>query len=77
MNERIKELYRLSWEPSTAICPASNQPYESKCFSADLFAELIVHECATFLYENSGYDNSNYSWHPEPEDLLQHFGIKE
>jgi hypothetical protein len=40
------------------------------------FAELIVRECAKFLEENSGYDNSNNAWHPEPEDLLQHFGVE-
>jgi hypothetical protein len=41
------------------------------------FAQLIVKECAKFLEENSGYDNSNNAWHPEPEDLLQHFGVEE
>ncbi len=40
------------------------------------FAELIVRECAKFLEENSGYDNANNSWHPEPEDLLQNFGFE-
>lgn len=39
--------------------------------------ELIVRECAKFLDENSGYDNSNNAWHPEPEDLLKHFGVEE
>lgn len=41
------------------------------------FAELIVRECAKFLDENSGYDDANNAWHPEPEDLLKHFGMKE
>ena len=40
------------------------------------FAELIVKECAKFLEENSGYDNANNAWHPEPEELLQHFGVE-
>ena len=40
------------------------------------FAQLIVQECAKFLDENSGYDNSNNAWHPEPEDLLKHFGVE-
>jgi hypothetical protein len=39
-------------------------------------AELIVRECAKFLDKNSGYDECNNSWHPEPEDLLQHFGVE-
>ena len=46
-------------------------------FSPEKFAELIVKECAKFLDENSGYDNSNNAWHPEPEDLLKHFGVEE
>ena len=40
------------------------------------FAELIIKECAKFLEENSGYDDSNNAWHPEPEDLLKHFGVE-
>ena len=44
---------------------------------ADKFAELIVRECANFLDENSGYDDCNNAWHPEPEDLLEHFGVEE
>jgi len=39
------------------------------------FAELLIKECAKFLEDNSGYDNSNHSWHPEPEELLAHFGL--
>jgi hypothetical protein len=42
---------------------------------SEKLAELIVKECAKFLEENSGYDACNNAWHPEPEDLLQHFGI--
>jgi hypothetical protein len=45
--------------------------------AADLkkFAELLVKECAKFLEVNSGYDDCNNAWFPEPEDLLQHFGV--
>ena len=50
---------------------------ESAAIYNEKFAELIVKECAKFLEENSGYDNSNNAWHPEPEDLLQHFGVEE
>jgi hypothetical protein len=28
------------------------------------------------LDDNSGYDGSDNAWHPEPEELLQHFGIE-
>ena len=41
------------------------------------FAELIVRECAKYLEENSGYDDANNAWHPEPEELLEHFGVEE
>ena len=40
------------------------------------FAEMIVRECAKFLDENSGYDDSNNAWHPEPEDMMKHFGVE-
>lgn len=40
------------------------------------FAELIIKECAKFLDENSGYDHTT-GWHPEPEELLEHFGVSE
>ena len=50
---------------------------ETECgFDPEKFAELIVKECAKFLDDNSGYDDSNNSWHPEPEELLKHFGVE-
>jgi hypothetical protein len=45
--------------------------------NVDEFAELIVRECAKYLEENSGYDDANNAWHPEPEELLEHFGVEE
>ena len=68
MNERIKELLKQS---------NYDARYCSEDFDPAKFAELIVRECAKFLDENSGYDNSNNAWHPEPEDLLKHFGVEE
>jgi hypothetical protein len=41
------------------------------------YAASIVRECAKFLEDNSGYDDCNNAWHPEPEDLLNHFGVSE
>jgi hypothetical protein len=41
------------------------------------FAELIVRECAKYLEENSGYDDCDNAWFPEPEHLLRHFGVEE
>ena len=46
MNERMLELYRQAHVPNTAIDPSNNMPYETTCFSAEKFAELIVRECA-------------------------------
>jgi hypothetical protein len=42
-----------------------------------VLSELIVRECAKFMDENSGYDDANNAWYPEPEDMLKHFGVKE
>ena len=35
----------------------------------ELFAELIVRECAEVVYSRSG--------HATPQDLYEHFGVKE
>jgi hypothetical protein len=65
MNEKIKLFMVMAEDPDHGfIIP-------------EKFAELIVRECAKFLDENSGYDDANNAWHPEPEDLLKHFGIEE
>ena len=45
MNERIRKLYKQAHVPDTAIDPSNNMPYETMCFSADKFAELIVAKC--------------------------------
>ena len=47
MNKRmLGELYKQAHVPHTAIDPSNNMPYETTCFSAEKFAELIVEECA-------------------------------
>lgn len=71
MNERIQEL------AEQAEMAANNGDSVDVKIMMDKFAELIVRECAKFLEENSGYDESNNAWHPEPEDLLKHFGVEE
>ena len=71
MNERIKEL-------------AEQAGYEKDMFGVghwdmpecQKFAELIVRECAKFMDENSGYNDSDGCWFPEPEDMLKHFGVE-
>ena len=73
MNERIKELA----EQATTYIEPTFSSGEGWIFDKEKFAELIVRECAKFLNDNSGYDQCNNSWFPEPEELLQHFGVKE
>ena len=69
MNEKIRELAEQAGysKDYLAIGLPSNM---------EKFAELIVRECAKFLDENSGYDDANNAWHPEPEELLEHFGVE-
>jgi hypothetical protein len=74
MNERIKELARMS---GFTVDETGTFTEFAEMTRLDCFAELIVKECAKFLDENSGYDECNNSWHPQPEDLLQHFGVEE
>jgi len=66
MNERLKELMLEAGYAAPELAGRANK-----------LAELIVRECAKFLEENSGYDDANNAWHPEPEELLQHFGVEE
>lgn len=72
MNERIKQLADQAgadvWGDEVAA---------SQYFDIEKFAELIVRECAKFMDENSGYNDSNGCWFPEPEDMLKHFGVEE
>jgi hypothetical protein len=68
MNDRIKELAKQCW----------NERWEGQLhFDNEKFAELIVRECAKFMDENSGYNDSDGCWFPEPEDMLKHFGVEE
>jgi hypothetical protein len=76
MNERIDQLWGQALDltvPETYSQLSHSQVLKIK----QVFAELIVRECAKFMDENSGYDDSNNAWHPEPEDLLKHFGVEE
>lgn len=52
-------------------------PEEKQRIWTEKFAELIVRECAKFMDENSGYNDSNGCWFPEPEAMLKHFGFEE
>ena len=75
MNENIKNLWDAALEE---FC--KQNPYATIMLPEPLrekFAEMLIKECAKFLDENSGYDDSNNAWHPEPEELLEHFGVSE
>ena len=52
MNKRMLELYKQAHVPCTTIDPSNNMPYETTCFSADRFAELIIKECTTICNES-------------------------
>jgi hypothetical protein len=75
MNAKMLELYRQAQVPHTAIDPSNNMPYETTCFSADKFAELIVRECAIIDFCKSpagltGEQDNNVS-----KMIKQHFGV--
>lgn len=78
MNERLKEFLP---NPTFVDYEITPQPQ----YGADFYNEQrmieygrrIVQECAKFIEENSGYDDSNNAWHAESEDLLKHFGIEQ
>jgi hypothetical protein len=69
MNERIQELMKQAGTDVSGKWMGVDH--------ATKFAELIVKECAKFLEDNSGYGECNDAWHPEPEELLEHFGVNE
>lgn len=76
MNERIQELVKQAGgighdDDGNELTPALVGKGLEK------FAELIVRECAKFMDENSGYNDSDGCWFPEPEDMLKHFGVEE
>jgi hypothetical protein len=77
MNERIIELAKQAGLELSTVLKDYVTPVKSITIEQRKFAELIVRECAKFLEDNSGYDDSNNAWHPEPEDMLKHFGVEE
>jgi len=77
MNEKIKQLAEQAGISFTDY--GSGEFFDENDIDVpnlEKFAELIVRECAKFLDENSGYDDANNAWHPEPEELLEHFGVE-
>ena len=70
MNEQ--KLTELWWKARIGY---NNQSCDPEVLAK--FAELIIRECAKFMDENSGYNDSDGCWFPEPEDMLKHFGVEE
>jgi hypothetical protein len=67
----------LKFKELAAKAGYSGLIYEISAEGLHKFATLIIKECAQFMEDNSGYDQANNAWHPEPEDLLKHFGVDE
>ena len=78
MNERIKQLAEQAGLLSKQLGPSvETRHMKKKEQELGKFAELIVREAARFLSVNSGYDECDNAWFPEPEDMLAHFGVEE
>lgn len=73
MNKRIEQLAKHAFDKAN---DGTLSDIKIPKVFIEEFAESIIEECAKFLDENSGYDGANNAWHPEPEDLLEHFGVK-
>lgn len=65
MNERIRELA----EQATKHYPATESSGEFSTFDKEKFAELIVRECASVVFKNTGPKSAL--------NVLEHFGVEE
>lgn len=74
MNTALLELYKLAQVPQTAIDPSNNMPYETTCFSADMFAKLIIEECVKVGRDAWLTDNSTVPTFPLKQ-IKHHFGV--
>ncbi len=78
MKERIKELYeqahieRQQEYFSSVVDPTIKSVSVTRHFDLDLFAELIVRECASAV--NSRDDSDTGFW---ANIIKEHFGVKE
>ena len=68
MNERMKELAKQA-----GFGPTAN-PYERQAFDVNMFAELIVRECANVVDEHEPLN----TWTKRYSTLIkEHFGVEE
>ena len=76
MNEElIEKLDDLAFEFAMSSISYGGENFSD--IQRNKFAELIIRECAKFLDDNLSYDNAGNTICPEPEDLLNHFGISD
>ena len=61
MNQRIRELAEQCWD----------QRLDGRHFDREMFAELIIDECANWINENVGMINEDAR-----ADLHKHFGVE-
>ena len=83
MNEQMLELYKQAHVPHTAIDPSNNMPYETTCFSAEKFAELIVREMCQVINDDCELQMrqriiTNLGGLNQARELItKHFGVDE
>ena len=63
MNERIKEFMKQA-----GFGPTAN-PYERQALDVNMFAELIIRECANIADTAEPYKSS--------DNILKHFGVED
>ena len=68
MNEQIKALMDQTLDEKFSGTWSTMDMQDLQKF-AERFTELIVQECAEVVYSRSG--------HATPQDLYEHFGVKE
>jgi len=81
MKVQMLELYRQAQVPHTAIDPSNNMPYQTTCFSAEKFAELLVEKCAAICLITAENFAPFFSRESDGarvcyEKIKEHFGVK-
>ena len=76
MNERIEKLSHLAWTKTSEAVPfcdsIGNISRDFNFKYVQMFAELIVRECAKLAGEESSWPHNSYS-----EKIKKHFGVEE
>jgi hypothetical protein len=76
MNERIKELWERACTRYSVY--ETLKPQDERKIIPDIFAELIVRECLTFVEPMPGSgDIDDLALEAAREGIKQHFGVEE